>query len=101
MEKEIKEIISLLKIIRGYVNIENSNVIMSTFNTNKDVINTIDNHIARLSESDFSKINELIVLFLPTSDFQEISISNGWSKEYLRIAREFDNLIQLVKKRIK
>ncbi len=97
MEKEIKEIISLLKIIRRYVSIENSDVIMSTFSTNKDVINTIDNHIARLSESDISRVNELIVLFLPTSDFQEISISNGWSEEYLKIAKKFDNLIKLIK----
>ena len=99
MEREIKEIISLLKIIRGYVSSENSDVIMSTFNTNKDVINIIDNHIAMLLESDISRINELIVLFLPTSDFQEISISNGWSEEYLKIANRFDNLITLIKKK--
>ena len=97
MEKEIKEIIALLEVIRRYVSIENSDVTMSTFNTNKDVINNIDNHIARLSESDISNINELIVLFLPTSDFQEISISNAWSDEYLKIANRFDKLIKLIK----
>ncbi len=101
LENEIKDIIRLLKIIRGYVGIKDCDVTMSTFNTSKDVINAIDNHITRLSESDISKINELKILFLPTSDFQEISISNGWGEEYLEIAEEFDSLVQLVKKRIK
>jgi hypothetical protein len=74
---------------------------MSSFNTSEEVIKTIDTHITRLSESDISKINELIVLFLPTSDFQEISISNGWGEQYLEVAKEFDSLVQLVKKKIK
>ena len=101
MEVEIKEIIRLLKIIKKYVSIKDCDVTMSTFNTSEEVIKNIDTHITKLSESDISKINELIVLFLPTSDFQEISISNGWSKEYLVISKEFDSLVQLVKKRIK
>ena len=99
MEAEIKEIIRLLKIIKKYVSIKDSDVTMSTFNTSEEVIKTVDTHITRLSESNISKINELIVLFLPTSDFQEISISNGWGEEYIEIAKKFDSLVQLVKKR--
>ena len=99
MEKEIREIIKLLKIIREYVSIKDSDVTMSTFNTNKEVIIVIDNHIKWLSKSDISIINDLIVLLLPTSDFQEISISNGWSEEYLKIANKFDSLIKLIKKK--
>ena len=97
MEKEITHIIGLLKTIRDYVSIDGSNVDMSSFNTSKEIVDVINNHIERLSNSDYTKINELILLFLPTSDFQEISISNGWSEAYLKMATEFDSLNKLIK----
>ena len=99
MEVEIKEIIKILRIVKKYVSIQGSDVLTSSFNTNKEVIDCIDDHIKKLSNSDTSEIDDLIVLFLPTSDFQEISISNGWSEEYLEIARAFDILIELIKKK--
>lgn len=99
METEITGIIRLLKIIKDHVSIKGTNVLMSSFNSGKEVVNFIDDHIDLLSKSDISKINDLIVLFLPTSDFQEISISNGWGDKYLEIAKEFDDLINSLQKR--
>ena len=99
MDKEIKEIIDLIKRIKDHVSIENCDVTQSFFNSKEEIIDEIDDHIERLSNSDLSKINDLILLFLPTSDFQEISISNGWSEEYLQISAKFDELITLIKNR--
>ena len=99
MEAEINGIIRILRRIKEYVSFKGTNVLMSSFNTNKEVIDCIDNHINKLSNYDTSAIEELIVLFLPTSDFQEISISNGWSEEYLELSKEFDSLIRLIKKK--
>ncbi|MFX0077353.1 MAG: hypothetical protein ACFE96_18070 [Candidatus Hermodarchaeota archaeon] len=100
MEKAITGIIRILKNIKSYINTKSSNLLMFSFDTSKEVINLIDDHIKRLSRRDISKINDLIVLFLPTSDFQEIAISNGWSEEYLEMAKEFDNLINSLKKEL-
>ena len=97
MQGEVKEIIKLLRIIRGYMTLEGSNVLMSSFDTSEEVINCIDEHIQKLSKSDTSSLNDLILLFLPTSDFQEIAIGNGWGAKYLNIAGRFDELIKLMK----
>jgi hypothetical protein len=97
MQTEIKEINKLLRIVREHLTIKDSNVLMSSFNTSEEVINCIDEHIQKLSNSDISSLNDLIVLFLPTSDLQEIAISNGWGAEYLNIAEKFDGLIKLIK----
>jgi hypothetical protein len=43
-----------------------------------------------LSESGKSDIN---FLFLPTSALQEISLDNGWSSKYIKIADIFDKYL--------
>jgi len=35
----------------------------------------------------------LKMLFAPTSDIQEISMSGGWSEEYIELSTKFDNNI--------
>ena len=37
------------------------------------------------------------ILFAPTGAIQEIAISNGWSKEYMKLAEEYDGLAYLLK----
>jgi hypothetical protein len=39
------------------------------------------------------------VLFAPTGPLQEISISNGWSEIFLKLAEEFDKLEYLIKEK--
>jgi hypothetical protein len=39
---------------------------------------------------------ELASLFAPTGDLQELSIANGWSDEYIRLASAFDVAIKSV-----
>jgi hypothetical protein len=41
------------------------------------------------------------LLFLPTGTLQEISIQNGWSEEYLKLATEFDTIYERVYKLMK
>ena len=39
------------------------------------------------------------VLFAPTGPIQEISISNGWSEVYLKLAEQYDKLEFLLKEK--
>jgi len=39
----------------------------------------------------------LNMLFAPTGTFQEHSISNGWSNEYLALAEKFDKIYDALK----
>jgi hypothetical protein len=98
MEAEIKGIIRILRRIKELMDVKGTNVLFSSFNTNIEIIESIETHINMLNNYDFSVLDELILLFLPTSDLQELSISNGWSEEYLELSKQFDSLIQLITK---
>lgn len=52
----------------------------------------INTDIIAISKGDFSSLSTYNTYFLPTGDFQEISISNGWGEEYITLAKEFDIL---------
>jgi hypothetical protein len=53
----------------------------------------VDSHLATLERG---VVPDLSVLFLPTGPLQEISLSSGWSAEFLRLAERFDTEIAKV-----
>jgi len=60
---------------------------------NADVfLSELKDDIQRLAFCDFKALNKACVEFAPTSTYQELSMSNGWSKDYLKLAEEFDLL---------
>ena len=95
MENEkISAVIKILKNLKRIIETRETNIIYSTFDSIEDLIFDIDTHIQKLNDEDFSKIDDLILLFAPTSDLQEISISSGWSKQFLDISERFDRVIK-------
>ncbi|KKM76430.1 hypothetical protein LCGC14_1380260 [marine sediment metagenome] len=70
-----------------------TDIFRSRFDTRGQVIDELDNHIQKLMKEDFSRIENLIILFAPTSDLQEISLSSGWGKQFLTISERFDGAI--------
>ena len=91
---KIETIISILDLIKKYIATPETNLIHSLFNTTEEIITELDNHIQKLKMEDFSKIEDLIILFAPTSDLQEISLDSGWSKKFLEISENFDLAIK-------
>ena len=83
-------IIEILETIKKLILEPRTDISWSTFDNKDDLIVEIDAHIQKLKLKDFSKVRYLILLFAPTSDFQEISLSSGWSKDYLNISERFD-----------
>ncbi len=62
--------------------------------TPQRVITVLEREISSLrSDGRFKDVNELKLLFLPTSDIQEISISSGWTERYLELSTRFDNAL--------
>ena len=95
--KDINEnLIKLLNKIIELVSTRDTNMVWSTYDTKEVLILELENYIQRLKNSDFSSIEQLISLFLPTGDLQEIAISSGWGEEYLSISKKFDDLIQVI-----
>jgi len=89
VNKDINAIIEVIKKVRLKIN-SNTDVIWSGFENATSLITQLDNDISNLSMGDYSSINTYDTYFLPTGDFQEISISNGWGEEYLELAKEFE-----------
>jgi hypothetical protein len=57
------------------------------------IIEVLDRGIeASERPSDLNR-DELILLFAPTGDLQEVSLANGWADEYLLLSARFDGLI--------
>ena len=87
-------IIEILETVKDLILEPKTDISWSIFDSKDDVILEIDSHIQKLKLQDFSKIKDLILLFTPTSDFQEISLSSGWSDRYLTISETFDVAIK-------
>ncbi len=92
--EKISALIKILKNLKRILKTRETNIIYSTFDSIEDLIFEIDNHIQKLKDEDFSVIDNLILLFAPTSDLQEIFISSGWSNQFLDIAERFDDVIK-------
>ena len=91
---KIEVIVHILELIREFIKAPGTDMIRSVFDTEKDLINELDNHIQKLTKEDFSKFEDLIILFAPTSDLQDISIDSGWGEIFLIISDKFDFAIK-------
>lgn len=87
-------LIKILEIVKKLILEPRTDISWSTFDSKDELIFEIDAHIQKLKLEDFSKVKDLILLFAPTSDFQEISLSSGWSNHYLNISERFDIAIR-------
>ncbi|NVM38312.1 MAG: hypothetical protein HWN81_22145 [Candidatus Lokiarchaeota archaeon] len=92
--EKIDNVINILEHIKEIIQAPDTNILHSWFDTKEDIIAKLDNHILKLKKEDFSNIEDLIILFAPTSDLQEISIDSGWNQLFLTISKRFDNAIK-------
>jgi hypothetical protein len=72
-----KVLIEILEAVKKLIIDPRTDILWSTFDSKDDLTLKIDTHIQKLKCKDFSKIKELILLFAPTSDLQEIALSSG------------------------
>jgi len=94
INEKIVVVINILEIIKKIIKTPETDIFRSSYDTKEDVIIELDNHILKLTNEDFSKIEYLIILFAPTSDLQEIAIASGWGKLFLIISERFDSAIK-------
>jgi len=94
VNKKIEVIINILDFIKEIIKAPETNILRSWFDTKEDLITELENHIIKLKKEDFSNIKELVILFAPTSDLQEISIDSGWGQMFLIISKKFDGAIK-------
>ena len=86
-------VIGILEEVVRIVDRPETDVAWSQYNNVQETVKDIKHHIARLQNDDFSRIEDLAMLFAPTGSLQEISISSGWGDEFLEIAARFDRAV--------
>jgi hypothetical protein len=91
---KIKVVIIILELLKGIMDDPETDVLHSTFDTKEEIIDELDRNILKLRSEDFSMIEDLIILFSPASDLQEISLDSGWGKQFLIISERFDSAIK-------
>ncbi|MEM9023608.1 MAG: hypothetical protein AAGB22_07690 [Bacteroidota bacterium] len=62
--------------------------------TPAEVIANLQEQISRIRQNREIDQDLLLLEFAPTSTIQELSMTNAWSNEYLRLSAKFDALIR-------
>lgn len=64
----------------------------------QEAIEEINDCIQKLQIGDITILKSIDMLFIATGPFQELSMQNGWSKEYLKVAAQFDRASESLKR---
>ncbi len=86
-----KDLTEILKEIREKVT-DDSDLMWTSFETADELRKEIDKLVLRLNSNDKNVLKDIYVHFLPTYTFQEHSMQNGWSEEYMKFAEQFDRI---------
>jgi hypothetical protein len=95
----IDEVIGILQEVKHFVELPDTDVAWSRYNSVEEAVEDIDQHIESLRRDDLSKIEELTLLFAPTGRLQEISIGSGWGEEFVYLSARFDRAIEPLRPR--
>ncbi len=92
----LEEAIDILVKIKENIK-ENSDCVWTSYENATEIQNDIDKYISHLEKRNTDIIDEAYSHFLPTSTFQEHSMSNNWTKEYHKLATKFDKIYEHIK----
>ena len=79
--------------LRELVRLPSNDFSWSSWNDQDDAIDEIDAVLSALRSGELPNPSSLKVLFAPTGPAQELSLSSGWSNEFLALAEKFDEAI--------
>lgn len=67
------------------------------FSSSQELKELLTAELSELQNGNLDKIISIYGHFAPTSTFQELSIQNGWTNEYIDIAGRMDELYMRIK----
>ena len=83
----------LFEKVKSYL-IPDTDMIFTRYENVKDYTNYLEQLLIKIKTGDIEALYKLKLEFAPTGNLQELSISNGWGKAFLKIAEEFDDVIE-------
>lgn len=91
-----QDLIDILNVLKAKFT-DNSDMLWTSYETAKEVRDELATYIDQLKKGDESCLENLNMHFLPTSTFQEHSLQNGWTQEYMKLSEKFDSIYAKVK----
>ena len=89
-------LIKVLRKTRKFLALPDNCFLWSQWPDTNAALAEIDKVIAHLEMGIILNKQELVLLFAPTGQIQEVSISSGWAEEFLALAERFDDEISKV-----
>jgi len=86
-----QELIQILKKVKERFT-DDSDLLWTSYETAKELRDELDVYMEQLSKGDKSCLENLNMHFLPTSTFQEHSLQNDWTNEYMKLSEKFDSI---------
>lgn len=87
-----ESLVHVLEDAKALVSREGNDFAWSTWKDREHAISEIDGYIAKVRQGDRSLYSDLWMMFAPTGDLQEVSLSSGWAQEFLELASRFDSM---------
>ncbi|MEX0813579.1 MAG: hypothetical protein WD048_15280 [Chitinophagales bacterium] len=94
---ELQPIIDIIQIVREKITDE-TDVIWAGYDNPTELQDEIDKELNELKSGNLEMLDKFKNRFLPTATFQEISLSNGWGDEFIKLSDRFDKLYKRVRK---
>ena len=91
----LEKLISVIRETRKYLAREGNDFSWSSWNDREAALSEIDSILTQL---DNGSVPDVGVLFAPTGPIQEVSMSSGWSVEFLKLAERFDEAYATAKR---
>jgi len=84
-------LLEVLREARALLALSDNDFAWSTWDSAADALSELDSFISNIEGGRNFDGLELSILFAPTGDIQEVSLSSGWGQEFCRVAESFDS----------
>lgn len=96
---DLEKIIHIIKTVRDKITID-TDVVRAGYDSAADLQADLETNLDELTKGNLDKLDTFKHHFLPTATFQEVSLSNGWGNEYIKLADKYDRLYEKFKKKL-
>lgn len=93
--KDFQNVANILQRIRSYAT-WNKDTVWAGFDNAEHFLTELDQDIAGIEQCDFRILDKVCADFGPISIYQELAIANGWGKDCLQLADNFDLLYKRI-----
>jgi hypothetical protein len=91
MPKAKESLLEVLRETRALLARPDNDFNWSSWESAADALAELDGFISHIEAGRSFDGSKLSILFAPTADIQEVSVSSGWGDEFCRIAERFDS----------